>query len=522
MSIAIVGYTGFVGSNLLQFYNFTDFYNSKNFKECIGKTFDQLFFCGVPAVKWYANKNPDEDWFVINEIIEILKTIKVNKFILISTIDVYEDCSLQYNEDYLCNYEINHTYGKNRYIFEKFIQDKFDNHHIIRLPALFGKGLKKNIIYDLINKNYSVVLTLNSSFQWYNLDWLKTDIDNVILQNIKVCNFFTEPIKTLEILNLFDYSQFQIDNKTEINYNLKTKYFNYQNTCKDTSGYTCKDTSGYIRSKNDVYNEIKKFIIFFKINKDNLVVSNICVKDISQLQFSCLLKLYGIKNIQIAPTTIINSWNDLQNIDLSIYKNNVYSFQSITYTLNELNVFNDKNDQLFNHIKNVIDIASKHNVHVLVFGCPKNRYINHENDNELTFIDFFKRIGDYCMSKKVIICIEPNSKKYGCNFLNTIHEVGNIVNKIDNQNIKMMIDIGNAIMENDNLNDIYQYTDILYNVDISTEFMKSFTNPHKSVYNLKHILNDIGYKHKINLEMLPLDLQDLRISLNFFINIFGS
>ena len=58
---AIVGYTGFVGSNMLQFYVFDNFYNSKNFEEARGKHFEEIIFCGIPAVKWFANKNPNED-----------------------------------------------------------------------------------------------------------------------------------------------------------------------------------------------------------------------------------------------------------------------------------------------------------------------------------------------------------------------------------------------------------------------------------------------------------------------------
>jgi hypothetical protein len=44
MTKAIVGYSGFVGSNLLQFYEFDFLYNSKNFTETKNKTFDTLFF----------------------------------------------------------------------------------------------------------------------------------------------------------------------------------------------------------------------------------------------------------------------------------------------------------------------------------------------------------------------------------------------------------------------------------------------------------------------------------------------
>ena len=170
MKNALVGYTGFVGSNLLQFYEFNYLFNSKNFKEAANREFDIIFFCGVPAVKWYANKNPEEDFKTLENIKSILDTIKVNKIVLISTIDVYEDVTSGNDEDYKIIYNKNHTYGKNRYLFENYIMDRFDDYNIIRLPALFGKGLKKNIIFDLINNNNVNDIPINSEFQWYYLD----------------------------------------------------------------------------------------------------------------------------------------------------------------------------------------------------------------------------------------------------------------------------------------------------------------------------------------------------------------
>lgn len=157
-------------------------------------------------VKWYANKNPEEDFTILKNIKDILKTIKINKIILISTIDVYEYINSQENEDYECDIFNNHTYGRNRYLFEQFIQNTFNNYHIIRLPALFGKGLKKNILYDLINNNNIENIEKNTMFQWYDLNWLKTDIDIVINNNIPICNLFTEPLETIHILQLFNYS----------------------------------------------------------------------------------------------------------------------------------------------------------------------------------------------------------------------------------------------------------------------------------------------------------------------------
>lgn len=522
MSFAIVGYSGFVGSNLLQFYKFDYFYNSSNFNEAINKEFDTIFFCGVPAVKWYANKNPEEDFEILKGIKSILKTIKTNKIILISTIDVYEYIDSQQTEDYECDFINNHAYGRNRYLFENFIQQTFTNYHIIRLPALFGKGLKKNIIYDLIHNNQIENIEKNTTFQWYNLNWLKNDIEIIINNNIRICNLFTEPLKTLDILKLFDYPLDNYKTNSKMTYDLKTKY----------SDIYSSNISGYIRDKNMVLNSIQEYLNFSKINKTNLVVSNICVKHISQFQFSRILKLFGIKNVQIAPTTLIGTWNNLDNIKFDLYiKNNinVYSFQSITYGLTD-NIFDiNTQETLFNHITKVIDCGIKHNLKVFVFGCPKNRNIINTdvtdiNNNNDIFVNFFRRLGNYIGDNNLIICIENNSKQYGCNYLNTISEVGDIVTKIQHKNVKMMIDIGNTVMENDNINDIYKYTDIIYNIDIARENMKPFIE-----YDIKHkefirILKDINYGEKMNLEMVInatnclSELDILCNSLNHFIN----
>ena len=517
MTTAIVGYTGFVGSNLLQFYKFDKLYNSSNFHEAVNKEFDTLFFCGVPAVKWYANKNPDEDFDVLHKIKSILQTIKVKKIILISTIDVYEYVDSQETEDYECDFINNHAYGRNRYLFETFVKQNFENYFIIRLPALFGKGLKKNVIYDLINNNQVGNIERNTKFQWYNLNWLKNDIDIAITNNIRICNLFTEPLETLEIIKLFDYPLDTYKTQSTMTYNLKTKYSDTFNS----------NISGYIRDKNTVLNGIQEYLNYNKIDKSNLVVSNICIKHISQLQFSCILKLFGIKNVQIAPTTLIKMWDNLDSINFDLYtKNNitVYSFQSLTYGSND-NIFDTTTQEsLFNHIIKVVDAGIKHNVKVFVFGCPKNRKIMDDFGNDKTFIEFFRKVGDYIGENDLRICIENNSKQYGCNYLNTINEVGEIVTKINHKNIKMMADIGNAIMENDDLNDIYKYKNIIYNIDIARENMKPFVEYGSQHKEFIGILKDINYDKKMNLEMVInaancLDELDVLCkSLNHFVN----
>ena len=342
---ALFGYTGFVGGYLCKHIPFDYLYNSKNINQATNMSFDTIYISCIPAVKWIANKNPEADTKIINEIKDIFRTITAKKIILISTIDVYDNINNKSNENSNIDYLNNHTYGKNRYIFEQFIKNKFENYHIVRLPALFGFGLKKNIIYDLLNNNNVEKIYKNSSFQWYNLEWLNEDINIIIKNKIKTCNLFTEPLETKEILNLFpsyDYS----NNPTNLfRYDVQSIYERYFPFGKNK----------YIRSKNIVFNDIQKFIKQ-KESKFELCVSNIC-NNFQNKQFYRILNLYNIKYLEIAPTKygtwdeLFNKFTEMENITKHNLK--LYSFQSLLYTVNN-NIFIEK-EKVLGHLEKVIE-----------------------------------------------------------------------------------------------------------------------------------------------------------------------
>ena len=351
MNNAIFGYSGFVGSYLTKYFKFDYLYNSKNIEESKNKKFDTIFISCIPAKKWIANKYPEKDKESIKYIEKILETIQAKRVILISTIDVYDVLNTKLNEDVIINYNNNNTYGKNRYLFEEFIREKFNDVYIFRLPALFGRGLKKNILYDLLNNNNVNSINLNTYFQWYNLDWLHNDIENCIQNNIKICNLFTEPLHTKDIISLFPEYKFSYENHSFFNYDVTTKYYKYfKNGVK-----------GYIRNKETVFVDITKFVEERKKEKEckiKLCVSNISNYNLCNEQYYNILNHYNINYIEIAPTKFSN-WEQLINSNIlknEIKKMNNFSlelcsFQSITYQIT-YNIFQEQdNTLLLNHLK---------------------------------------------------------------------------------------------------------------------------------------------------------------------------
>lgn len=150
MKTAIVGYTGFVGSNLCVQHHFDACYNSKNIHDAFGTAPELLVYAGVRAEMYLADKFPDQDLKIIEEAIENIKRISPQSIVLISTIAVY-DCTYGVDEQTFIDKESSTVYGCNRRILEEWVERNFERRLIVRLPGIYGINMKKNFLYDMIN-----------------------------------------------------------------------------------------------------------------------------------------------------------------------------------------------------------------------------------------------------------------------------------------------------------------------------------------------------------------------------------
>ena len=205
MADALVGYTGFVGSNLLRQRTFDDLYNSRNIENIAGRQYELLVCSGAPAEKWKANREPEQDYQNIQRLLTCLERVSAREVIVVSTVDVYP-VPHAVDEYSLIDESRCHPYGRHRLLLEKSLVERFDA-TVIRLPGLFGKGLKKNIIYDLLHHNHIEQVHSESVFQFYHLDNLWGDIRKARGHGLKLINFATEPMSVCEVA----HSSFGID-----------------------------------------------------------------------------------------------------------------------------------------------------------------------------------------------------------------------------------------------------------------------------------------------------------------------
>ena len=450
MSVAILG-SGLVGTRLrLSISEPHDIYTSKNISEIRGKSYDTVYCAALRAEKWKINCDPSPDLQNIVDLQSNLIAASIKKFVLISTIDIYDKIDLcQTEEDENVTTE---SYGKHRFLMEQWVKATYKDYHILRLPGLFGIGLKKNIVFDVLNNNRVNLINPDSIFQWYFLDDLYNDISTIISRNIRIVNLFSEPIKTSYLFeHCFSYFVFsnEFDKFATVIYDFRTIH----------------GSGGYWRDKSYIVRTMSEFIKTYStiqknLRHDCLVVSNIAW-DIAKEQHALLvLQNYGIRNIEIALTKYFE-WNDITRSSLLQLKNNfenrgfcIYSLQAVFYGL-DYNVFTDK-DKFVNHFKKIINYASILGAKRIVFGSPKNRFVPsnlNKHAANFLFIQCLKELAKFAetskFSSKPVICLEPNASIYGCNYLNTVCDCVRIIEQVDSPYLGLNLDTGNLVAEND-------------------------------------------------------------------------
>jgi hypothetical protein len=202
MSTALIGYTGFVGSNLLARRAYDSKYRSSDIDTIRGESFGHIVCAGVQAMKWWANLHPADDRAGIARLREPLSQVRAKRFTLISTIDVYP-APREVDEDSAIERAGHHAYGLHRVELEDWIRDRFPEVLILRLPGLFGPGLKKNVIFDMIHDNGLEKVHPEGVFQYYDLRHLAADIDRAWELGLPLLNVSTEPLGTGEICERF-------------------------------------------------------------------------------------------------------------------------------------------------------------------------------------------------------------------------------------------------------------------------------------------------------------------------------
>lgn len=262
-----------------------------------------------------------------------------------------------------------------------------------------------------------------------------------------------------------------------------------------------------------------------------LSISNIAWEAQYDKEIYNIMKSNGFTGLEIAPTRIVESpayekCDKIEQFSEEIKENYGFiipSMQSIWFGRSE-NMYESENslNTLLEYTYEAIDFAKACKCNNLVFGSPKNRNKNEESiiKDEMV-IDFFDKLGDYAVKNNTVIAIEPNPVIYNTNFINTTEQAISYAKLIHNKGIKVNMDLGTIIYNNEDLETVLANIEFINHIHISEPYLKLIEKRaiHRELYT---ILKEKKYSNYISIEMgKQEDINNIKVTIEYIASIFG-
>lgn len=212
-----VGYSiigpGFVGQLISSQLHVNNSYTRINLDSLPNLSHDTIILAAPTGNRIVVNLDPQRDRDDCAGIVDTLKRTQFNRIVYISTVDVF----------------LESRYGQNRLWLEQQIR-QFPNHTILRLPSLCDPSIKKNVLFDLANRQWLDKVSLDSTIQWYPTNRLAQDITYAIDNNITELNLVSAPVCNRDIVSKFTpdlLEQLEKNTATAVYYDVKSSNGQY-------------------------------------------------------------------------------------------------------------------------------------------------------------------------------------------------------------------------------------------------------------------------------------------------------
>jgi nucleoside-diphosphate-sugar epimerase len=141
----------------------------------------------------------------------------------VSTVDVFAD-SRGVDETTSPDTAQEQAYGRHRALLEEFVRERFDDVLVVRLPGMYGPGLKKNLVFDLVHQPEARFAHQDSSFQFYDVRDLWGHVLLARDAGLSVVNLATEPVTSARVARECFGVDYRCEDRPEVAYDLRTAH----------------------------------------------------------------------------------------------------------------------------------------------------------------------------------------------------------------------------------------------------------------------------------------------------------
>lgn len=161
ITVALFGANGFVGNKVHSSLLATGKYDvtpvtRDSYAASIGKFYDIIINSAMPSARFWAQNNPNKDFEEsVGKTASIFYGCTFDKFVQISTVSA--------------RCQLDTVYGRHKLAAENLCN--YGNNLVIRLGPMFGDGLKKGVLIDML-KGQKVYVNGESSYAFASVDFV--------------------------------------------------------------------------------------------------------------------------------------------------------------------------------------------------------------------------------------------------------------------------------------------------------------------------------------------------------------
>jgi hypothetical protein len=133
-------------------------------------------------------------------------------------------------------------------MLEELCEDRFGA-QVLRLPGLFGPGLKKNAVYDLLHDNQVEKIHPASTYQFYDVRALWDDAEKAHRAGIRLLHLSTEPLSMGEIAARCFGRELSTPAGAPARYDLRSRHAELWG-----------GRGGYLRSREEILRGLEQFV----------------------------------------------------------------------------------------------------------------------------------------------------------------------------------------------------------------------------------------------------------------------
>ena len=165
--------------------------------------------------------DPTADWVNMSQLAQTLSSVRAERSILISTVDVFQPAQ-GVDETSPPALTGQGAYGSHRAWFEFFFRAQFRNALILRLPGLFAEDVRKNLVHDLLHGKKDQFSRVNprSTYQFFDVTKTWELIKWALDRDLSLLNISSEPVAAQEVADLF--GEHLTGSSPEVHYDMRS------------------------------------------------------------------------------------------------------------------------------------------------------------------------------------------------------------------------------------------------------------------------------------------------------------